>query len=127
MAGVVRRYVYGTGDQLAFDVMTSLCKENYGTDEQPKELESGDVHVQSYGCGVVLIKVRDDEVKKLLVKKEAVDFYKTLSFNGEKVERKSGNVFIKDIHVSTVRLQVSGGEIENKVKIDEALRKCFRN
>ena len=126
LAGIVQRYVDGTGDQLAFDVMTSLCKENYGNDEQPKELESGDIHVQSYGCGVVLIKVRDDEVKKLLVEKEAVDFYKTLSVNGDKVERKSGKVFIKDIHVPTVRLQVSGGEIENKAKIDEALRKCFR-
>ena len=58
LAGIVQRFVDNSGDQLAFNVMNSLYREDYGADGNVVELESGDVNVQSFGCGVVLIKER---------------------------------------------------------------------
>ena len=126
LAGVIQRYVDGPGEQVAMDVMVSLAKANFGKIEEVVEIESGDVHTQSFGAGIVLIKVKDQRVKKLLLEKEEIDFYKTVKVEGVSKERQSGKVFLKDIRTPTVRLEISKGEMEHKTKIDAGLIKMYR-
>ena len=69
IAGVLQKYNDGAHDQVAYDVMLSMVKENYGTEEAVVELDSGDINVQSYGAGVVLIKVKNENKGKVTEKR----------------------------------------------------------